>query len=352
MIESAPMKSSSSDDELGDRGSATLTPALSPPALTSDSAPPFARACLRLLSRANSTLKKNLVPLSSSDSKSISPPRHSMIDLVMTRPNPVPFSFAVLWSAGWQNGTKSVCCFAAGMPTPLSAIEKVIMFLSLLDLHCWTSMENSTSAVRPSTLELYLMALSTRLTQHCLRRKKSPTNLVLKCSGVARVMTRSTPRTDAFWVISVTCSTSCLIVQTSEFNSMDGPPPLRSLAPSNFAKSRIWLIRPNNASADVSEALMKDSANSVSSPDSIASVLKPMMEFNGVRSSCVMLKKKLRCTCDIWITTLALCSSSTSMKRMEPADIISVYENLVRTSLKRYSSCCVLQSMTPHSVRK
>ena len=150
----------------------------------------------------------------------------------------------------------------------------------------------------------------------------------------------------------MTCSTSCLIVQTSEFNSMDAPPPLRSLAPSNFAKSRIWLIRPNNASADVSDALMKDSANSVSSPDSIASVLKPMMEFNGVRSSCVMLKKKLRCTCDIWITTLALCSSSTSMKRMEPADIISVYENLVRTSLKRYSSCCVLQSMTPHSVRK
>ena len=97
---------------------------------------------------------------------------------------------------------------------------------------------------------------------------------------------------------------------------------------------------------------MNDSANSVSSPDSMARVLNPMIEFKGVRNSCVMLKKKLRWTCDIWITTLALCSSSTSMNRMDPADIISVYENLVKTSLNRYSSCCVLQSIVPHSVRK
>mmetsp|Transcript_6954 Transcript_6954/g.28789 ORF Transcript_6954/g.28789 Transcript_6954/m.28789 type:complete len:328 (+) Transcript_6954:1161-2144(+) len=300
LIESAPMKSSSSDDELGDRGSATLTPALSPPALTSESDPPFARACLRLLSRAKSTLKMNLVPLSSSDSKSISPPRHSMIDLVMTKPNPVPFSFAALWSAGWQNGTNSVCCFAAGMPTPLSAIEKVIMFLSLLDLHCWTSMENSTSPVRPSTFELYLMALSTRLTQHCLRRKKSPTSLVLKCSGDVMEKMRSTPLLDAFCEMSITCSTSCRRVNTSSESSMVALlPPDLSLAPSNLAKSRIWLMRPNSASALVSEALMNDSVNSVSSPDSIARVLKPMMELSGVRSSCVMLKKNARCTRDI-----------------------------------------------------
>jgi len=44
---------------------------------------------------------------------------------------------------------------------------------------------------------------------------------------------------------------------------------------------------------------MNDSANSVSSPDSMARVLKPMIELRGVRNSCVMLKKKLRCTCDI-----------------------------------------------------
>ena len=31
------------------------------------------------------------------------------------------------------------------------------------------------------------------------------------------------------------------------------------------------------------------------SPDSIANVLNPMMEFSGVRSSCVMLKKNARC---------------------------------------------------------
>ena len=39
---------------------------------------------------------------------------------------------------------------------------------------------------------------------------------------------------------------------------------------------------------------MKDSANSVDvfGETPSASVLKPMMEFNGVRSSCVMLKKK------------------------------------------------------------
>mgnify|MGYP004289545075 CR=1 FL=1 len=29
-------------------------------------------------------------------------------------------------SAGWQNGTNSACCFAAGMPTPLSRTSKVI----------------------------------------------------------------------------------------------------------------------------------------------------------------------------------------------------------------------------------
>ena len=132
-----------------------------------------------------------------------------------------------------------MCCFSAGMPTPLSSIANVITLLSLCVLLFSTSMENSTSAVRPSTLLEYLMALSTRLTQHCLSLKKSPTNFVLKCSGDARVMTRSTPLTDAFWVKSVTCSTSCRTVHTSLLSSMDAPPPFRSLAPSNLAKSRI-----------------------------------------------------------------------------------------------------------------
>ena len=40
---------------------------------------------------------------------------------------------------------------------------------------------SSTSASRPTTPVLYFTALSTKLTQHCRRRKKSPTNAVLKC---------------------------------------------------------------------------------------------------------------------------------------------------------------------------
>ena len=101
----APMKSSSSDeslDELIAFGRDTEMPALSPalPAaaelFSSAPFPPVPSLCLRLLSTENSTVKKNLVPLSSVDSKSISPPRHSMMLLVMTRPSPVPFSFAAL----------------------------------------------------------------------------------------------------------------------------------------------------------------------------------------------------------------------------------------------------------------
>jgi len=70
-------------------------------------------------------VKKKRVPTSSTLTKSISPPMHSTMDLVMTKPKPVPFSFAARCSAGWQNGTNNACCFAAGMPTPLSRTSKV-----------------------------------------------------------------------------------------------------------------------------------------------------------------------------------------------------------------------------------
>mmetsp|Transcript_17992 Transcript_17992/g.44644 ORF Transcript_17992/g.44644 Transcript_17992/m.44644 type:complete len:318 (-) Transcript_17992:2236-3189(-) len=273
--------------------------------------------------RLKSTLKKNLVPTSSTDSKSISPPMHSMMDLVMTNPSPVPFSFATLWSAGWQKGTNSVCCLDAAMPTPLSSTLKVMELRS--SFLVVTFMENSTIAVRPSTLELYLMALSTRLTQHWRRRKKSPMKRVLKCSGLAMWITSSTPRLDAFCEMSVTCSMSSRRLKASSLSSMDASlPPLLSLAPSNFAKSSTWLMSPSSASAEVRDALMKLSVNSVSSPLSMASVLNPMMELSGVRSSCVMLKKNARCTCDIWIACCDRCSSNTSMKRREPAEMSNV----------------------------
>ena len=55
---------------------------------------------------------------------------HSMMDLVMTSPSPVPFSRAALWSEGWQKGTNSVCCFDAGMPTPLSSTLNVMVEVS------------------------------------------------------------------------------------------------------------------------------------------------------------------------------------------------------------------------------
>jgi len=122
----------------------------------------------------------------------------------------------------------------------------------------------------------------------------------LKCSGDEVEKMRSTPLLEAFCEMSITCSTSCRSVNTSSESSMVALlPPDLSLAPSNLAKSRIWLMRPNSASADVREALMNDSVNSVSSPDSMARVLNPMMEFKGVRNSCVMLKKNARCTRDI-----------------------------------------------------
>ena len=133
-----------------------------------------------------------------------------------------------------------MCCFSAGMPTPLSSIANVMTLLSLCVLLFSTSMENSTSAVRPSTLLEYLMALSTRLTQHCLSLKKSPTNLVLKCSGDEVEKMRSTPLLEAFCDMSITCSTSCRSVNTSSESSMVALlPPDLSLAPSNLAKSRI-----------------------------------------------------------------------------------------------------------------
>ena len=334
---------------------------------------------------------------------------HSTMDLVMTKPSPVPFSFAARCSAGWQNGTNSACCFAAGMPTPLSRTSKVIRArrgwakskksaLSSSSSFArggafaggafrgssLTVTTSSTSASRPTTPVLYFTALSTKLTQHCRRRKKSPTNAVLKCSGVASVtttsgrlsglssrdlktfvsfafattssFTRTFSSLDAldgvraadgtgsasnalvaFWVMSVTCSMSCRTVQTSSESSIAEAPfaPFASFAPSNLAKSRIWLISPSSASAEVSEALMNALVKSVSSPDSIASVLKPMMEFNGVRSSCVTLKKKARCACDICVAIFCLCSSTRSRHRSEPAEITSEYENFVRMSLYR-----------------
>ena len=74
-----------------------------------------------------------------------------------------------------------------------------------------------------------------------------------------------------------------------------------------------------------------------------------MMEFNGVRSSCVMLKKKLRCTCDIWITTLALCSShlDEAMDRGYHQCVRELSKDVVEEV-----QLGALQSMTPHSVRK
>ena len=136
--------------------------------------------------------------------------------------------------------------------------------------------------------------------------------------------------------MSVTCSMSCLIVHTSSDSSMLAlDPPLSSLAPSNLAKSRIWLMRPRSASAEVSEALMNELVKSVSSPDSIASVLNPMMELSGVRSSCVMLKKNALCTLDMCTANEARRSSSASMNRSDPAEMTSEYVNLVRTSLYR-----------------
>ena len=113
------------------------------------------------------------------------------------------------------------------------------------------------------------------------------------------------------------------------------PPPPPSLAPSNLAKSKIWLMRPRSASAEVRLALMKLPVNSVSSPVSIASVLNPMMELSGVRSSCVMLKKKARCARLISNAARSRCSSRRSRKRSDPAESISVYENFVSTSLYR-----------------
>mmetsp|Transcript_13954 Transcript_13954/g.59728 ORF Transcript_13954/g.59728 Transcript_13954/m.59728 type:complete len:324 (+) Transcript_13954:728-1699(+) len=181
--------------------------------------------------RGNSTVKKKRVPTSSTLTKSISPPMHSTMDLVMTKPKPVPFSFAARCSAGWQNGTNNACCFAAGIPTPLSRTSKVTRelrgvkacaksaksALSSSSLHALpprfafaeekeelessdvsasratsvTVTTSSTSASRPTTPVLYFTALSTKFTQHCRKRKKSPTNAVLKCSGVARVTTIS-----------------------------------------------------------------------------------------------------------------------------------------------------------------
>mmetsp|Transcript_13950 Transcript_13950/g.59708 ORF Transcript_13950/g.59708 Transcript_13950/m.59708 type:complete len:223 (+) Transcript_13950:3196-3864(+) len=222
------------------------------------------------------------------------------------------------------------------MPTPLSRTSNKIWLVWGLFSTARTSTENSTSAVLPSTLLEYLIALSTRLMQHCLRRKKSPTKRVLKCSGLARSITSSTPREDAFCEMSVTCSMSCLIVHTSSDSSMLAlDPPLSSLAPSNLAKSRIWLMRPRSASAEVSEALMNAPVKSVSSPDSIARVLKPMMELSGVLNSCVTLKKNALCACDICVAIFCLCSSTRSRQRNEPAEIMSEYENLVSTSLYR-----------------
>mmetsp|Transcript_9686 Transcript_9686/g.35941 ORF Transcript_9686/g.35941 Transcript_9686/m.35941 type:complete len:383 (+) Transcript_9686:2359-3507(+) len=324
-----------------------------------------------LMAWGASNLKKNRVYSFSMDSKSMFPPMHSMMALVITKPRPVPLTFAAVWSAGWQNGTNSACCLSAGIPTPLSLTSNEsweVLGLSgtgrISTMNCTSAVRVSfavappcpccfPSAVRASTFELYLIALSTKLMQHCRNRKKSPTNLVLKCSGWFISINSSTPLELAFCEMSVTCSMSCRIVHTSSDSSMLSLEPLLpSVAPSNFAKSKIWLIKPSSASAEVSDALMNEFVKSVSSPDSMARVLKPIILFSGVRSSCVMLKKKARCTLDMCTAKLALRSSSASMNRSDPALITSEYVNFVKTSLYRYRSCCCLHVRRPYSVRK
>ena len=112
------------------------------------------------------------------------------------------------------------------------------------------------------------------------------------------------------------------------------------------------LVDPKSASADVNDARMNDPVNSVSSPLSTASVLNPMIEFRGVRSSCVMLKKNARWRFVMCTANAVRRSSATSMNRNAPAEITRLYVNFVSTSLYRYRSCCSLQLRYPHSVAK
>mmetsp|Transcript_9685 Transcript_9685/g.35931 ORF Transcript_9685/g.35931 Transcript_9685/m.35931 type:complete len:225 (+) Transcript_9685:2359-3033(+) len=166
-----------------------------------------------LMAWGASNLKKNRVYSFSMDSKSMFPPMHSMMALVITKPRPVPLTFAAVWSAGWQNGTNSACFLSAGIPTPLSLTSNEsceVLGLSgtgrISTVNCTSAVRASftfpppclASAVRPSTFELNLIALSTRLMQHCRNRKKSPMNLVLKCSGWFMSIRSSTPRKLAF----------------------------------------------------------------------------------------------------------------------------------------------------------
>ena len=81
------------------------------------------------------------------------------------------------------------------------------------------------------------MALSTRLTQHCLRRKKSPTNFRWKHSGGCTDNTSSTPRLDAFWEMSVRCSTSRLGVNASELSSTCSRSPSLPAASASFSRA-------------------------------------------------------------------------------------------------------------------
>ena len=95
---------------------------------------------------------------------------------------------------------------------------------------------------------------------------------------------------------------------------------------------------------------MKPSATSVSSPDSTASVLKPITEFNGMRSSCVMLKKKSRC---IFVKrSISAISSArcTSRMRILPADNNRQYTAFVNTSQLKNHSCSALESIKPASL--
>ena len=120
--------------------------------------------------------------------------------------------------------------------------------------------------------------------------------------------------------MSVTCSMSCRMVHTSSESSMLSLEPLLpSVAPSNFAKSKIWLIKASSASADVSDALMNEFVKSVSSPDSMAKVWKLIILFSGVLNACVMLKKNALCTFDMCTAKLARRSSKASMNRSNPA---------------------------------
>jgi len=74
----------------------------------------LATVCQDLGNAQGRTLKKNLVYSFSIDSKSMFPPMHSIMALVMTNPKPVPLTFAAVWSAGCDCKRKvvNVVCWA------------------------------------------------------------------------------------------------------------------------------------------------------------------------------------------------------------------------------------------------